>query len=164
MKSPKEQAINDIMNSYFVITPEKDNDGGDVWGMDTSLGTIKEIREAIGNKIDIALQAQQKEFEEKIRDRDNIIFNLNTELTENDKKHEAEMIKANDSFKEEHNKHIHFKRKYGTLRLYVNREINKELVVQREKIFNWFMEEKHFSTDEELREKFDKEFSEAKRK
>jgi len=43
--NPKQKAIEALLNNWFVVTPiSEDCPEGDVWGMDTSLGTIEEIK------------------------------------------------------------------------------------------------------------------------
>ncbi len=47
-----EKIAEKILKKWFVITPKKeDPPDGDVWGMDTSLGTIKGVKDSLTKDI-----------------------------------------------------------------------------------------------------------------
>ena len=52
--------IERLLKNWFVVTPKsKDNPDGDVWGMDTSLGTIDEVKGKIKEDIEKELIKQR---------------------------------------------------------------------------------------------------------
>ena len=56
-----DKALQEIITEYFVVTPEDD----DCWGMDTSLGTSKDVKEQIKKLILPAIQSALKELKKK---------------------------------------------------------------------------------------------------
>ena len=60
-----EKACENILEKWFVITPD-DGDGGDVWGMDTSLGTIEQVKDMIREQLSPFFDLTEKAIAEEI--------------------------------------------------------------------------------------------------
>ena len=94
-----EMAVNTLLRDWFVITPiSKTEPEGDVWGMDTSSGTIERVKRELKKPI-------EKVIKEKAKD---MISDLNNRLCDDleyPQKKYAFLLHKKDS-KEWKNKHL----------------------------------------------------------